>query len=261
MKFLNIIAASLLVLGMASCGKTASGPSPLEAQAERLDDELGKLAEESPMYLSEIDASYENATLTVDIEFSDTVVNVADYSDALVQYVLAQYLKNHTGANLDEIANTLTKEKGQLVIKLEDTHGNTRDYNVSAARFVKLIKLRPMELNYNDVRTNVSDILASRCASYAAAYNATSCEFDIAYSFAQYTLTFPNTRAFANLNQASLTGRYQKILKEQYENYGACRPMVEDLLKSLSIDGYRFIYLAPDGKSGLTAGLPWRTIN
>ena len=37
--------------------------------------------------------------------------------------------------------------------------------------------------------------------------------------------------------------------------------MIEELLKSLSIDGYRFIYLAPDGKSGLTAGLPWRTIN
>ncbi len=261
MKILNIIAASLLVLGLASCGKSTSGPSPLEAQAERLDAELGKLAEDSPMYLSEIDASYEDAKLTVEISFSDTLVNVSDYSEALVQYVLAQYLKSHTGPNLDEIANTLIKEEGQLVIELEDTHGNEREYAVSAARLRNLIKLRPMELNYNDVRTNVSDIFAARCAAYAAEYNAKECEFDIDHSFAQYTLTFPNTRAFAGLNQASLTGRYVKKLKEQYDNYGACRPMIEDLLKSLSIDGYRFVYLAPDGKSGLTAGIPWRTIN
>ncbi|MDE6468170.1 MAG: hypothetical protein K2L28_04650 [Muribaculaceae bacterium] len=258
---LRLLALSaIFAIVLAACSK-AKGPSPLEGQSQRLNTELSALADASPAFLDAIEVSYADATLSIDIQFSDSTLNVAKITEPLVQYVVAQYLKGHPGANLDEILNTLTQEKGSLAIKLTGADGATAQYTIGAARLRNLFKLRPMELGYNEVRTNVIELFESRCAAMAAQFNAESCEFDIDHSFAQYTFIFPSARAFASLNQASLTGRYVKILKAQYEAYGACRPIIEELLKSLSIDGYRFLYLTPDRKTGLTAGIPWRTIN
>ncbi len=64
------------------------------------------------MFLAGTSAEYAAPNLNVSIEFADTTVNVNSYTEALVQYVLAQYLKNHTGANLDAVINTLSAEKG-----------------------------------------------------------------------------------------------------------------------------------------------------
>lgn len=250
------IAASLL---LGACSKSAQ-TSPLEAQSQQIEAQLAPLVQNSPMFLHSIGVDYADATLTVAIDFADAAVDVNDYSDALVQFVLAQYLKSHPGADLDLVLNTLSKEKGKMVIKLSDTHGNAKNYDIPAARLIKLFQLKPMELNFSDVRSNVFEILRKQCPGYQKQYNAAECEFDYVGGFAQYTLTFERATAFANLNQASLTGRYLKELKPKYENYGDCRDMVEGLLKSLNIDGYRFVYQEKDGKK-LSAGIPWRTIN
>ena len=37
--------------------------------------------------------------------------------------------------------------------------------------------------------------------------------------------------------------------------------MIEELLRSLSIDGYRFIYTDKKGTKTISAGMPWRLIN
>lgn len=258
--FCKAFLCTVLLAGMASCAKTAQGPSPLIAQAERLNGTLGALAEESPMYLQTISVDYDNAELTVDIEFADTAVHVSAYSDALVQYVVAQYIKAHPGENLDVVLNTLSQEKGSLKIELSDTHGETKDCSIAAARLKKLYQLKPMELNYNEVKTNVSDILEARCPQLAAQYKAESAEFSISGGFAQYTFTFARPTAYSQLNQASLRGRYLKPLKERYEDFGACRPIVEELLGSLSIDGYRYIYTSKGGND-ISAAIPWSMIN
>lgn len=256
-----ILAPAVALLALCSCGGGAKGPSPLEAQSERIDASLQTLAQESPMYLAGAKAEYVAPDLKVTIEFADTTVDVNSYTEALVQYVLAQYLKAHTGANLDTVINTLSAEEGSLGLKLADTHGNAREYTVNATRLKQLVKLKPMELSYNDVRTNVADILAARCPAYKSQQNAADCEFEIKGGFAQYTLTFDRASAYNSLNQGSLTGRYLKEIQPVYENFGACRPMVEDLLRSLSIDGYRFIYTDKNGTKTISAGMPWRLIN
>lgn len=64
---------------------------------------------------------------------------------------------------------------------------------------------------------------------------------------------------YANLTQDSLRGRYQGILRAQFDVYGACAPMAYELVKSLGIEGYRFVYEADGGKT-LKAALPWRII-
>ena len=256
----SFVAAAILLLSLASCGGSKA-PSPLIAQSERLALDFGTLAEESPMFLQSIDVDYADAVLSVALAFADSTVKVPEYSEALVQFALAQYLKDHTGKNLDEIINTISAEEGKLSIKLTDVYGNTRDFDVSGTRLKQLVKSRPMELGLPEVRTNISDILASRCAAYKDQYNADDCEFEIQGGFAQYTLTFPRSSAWGGLTQPTLTGRYLKGLQARYDDFGACRPMIEQLLRSVSIDGYRFIYTDKTGSKTLSAGIPWRLID
>ena len=170
-------------------------------------------------------------------------------------------MKSHTGANLDEIANTLTKEEGKLAITIQDRAGATVTYDIPAARIRQLIKLKPMELNYNAARAATLDIMEKRAASLCENANAESCDFAVANGFAQYTFTFPNANNYARLKQAQLTGRYVGILKPIYDNFGACRTFVEDLLKSFSIDGYRIVFENKKDKYVLKASIPWRTFD
>lgn len=256
-----MLTASVASFALCSCGGGSKEPSPLISQSERVALDLATLADDSPMFIDSTCVDYSDGFFGVSVAFCDSAVHVSDYSDALVQYVLAQYMKNHTGPDLDVIINTLTKEEGKFAISLSDSHGYVRGYEISAGRLKQLVKLKPMELAYNDVRTNVSDIMDKECASYKAQYNASEAEFSISGGFAQYTLTFERPTAYASLNQASLTGRYLKILQPRYEEYGACRPMVEELLRSLSIDGYRFIYTDKNETKTISAGIPWRLID
>lgn len=239
----------------------SSQPSALIGQSERLNGELGELAEQCPMFLQSASAAYEHDQLTLSLTLADPQLHADDISDALVQYVLAMYMKQNTGADLDEVINTIAAEKSSLKIDLADVDGCKRSYDIVAARLKQLVKLKPMELNYNDVRTNVSDILDKECLAYAEQYGAESCEFAIVGGFAQYTLTFGRATAYANLNQASLTGRYLKELQPRYDDFGTCRTMVEDLMRSVGIDGYRFVYTDKNDTKTLSAGIPWRLID
>lgn len=259
MKLRLLAFASLLAALLCSCG--SSQPSPLIAQADRLNGDFATLAEESPMFLDSIRVSYADATLGVKIALADPTYTTDEFTEPLVQFATALYMKSHTGANLDEIANTLTKEEGKLAITIQDRAGATVTYDIPAARIRQLIKLKPMELNYNAARAATLDIMEKRAASLCENANAESCDFAVANGFAQYTFTFPNANNYARLKQAQLTGRYVGILKPIYDNFGACRPFVEDLLKSFSIDGYRIVFENKKDKYVLKASIPWRTFD
>lgn len=249
----------IAVLFLGSCGN--SGPSPLVAQAERIQNELAPLAADSPMYLDSIRARYADKTLTVAVAFADPEVNPDEYSQALVEYAVAQYIKAHPGVGLDAVLNGLSDEQGTLDIVLTGRSGNSRTYTIGARRLKQLYRQRPMELNFNEVKTNVSSIMAARCNSYRLAVNATDATFAIDGGFAQYTLTFASASALSNQTQGTILGRYLPGLREHYENYGACRPMVEELLRSLGIDGYRFVYTTAEGEPSLRVAAPWRSLN
>lgn len=107
--FLMLAAVSL---GLWSCGGSKE-PSALIAQCERINGELGRVAEESPMFLDSITCSYADAEIKVGLAFADSVVTISDFTEAFVEYALAQYLKQHTGADLDLVLNTLGKEEGK----------------------------------------------------------------------------------------------------------------------------------------------------
>ena len=64
----------MAVAGLGACSKKSSGPSPLVAQSERIAAELGKMAEDSPMYLESAGASYAEGILSVNIGYADPYV-------------------------------------------------------------------------------------------------------------------------------------------------------------------------------------------
>lgn len=258
---LAVGAAMALAVFAASCtGKSTSAEPPaLVAQAEKLDGKFNNIAENSPMFLDSARVAYADGTLAVRMVFATAPVDMV--SQELVEYTVSRWIKANPGADLDEILNTLSAEKGSLKIELASTGNTGKEFTISAARLKKLLVLKPSELSFPQVKANVEEILAQSCAAYAAEYRALNAEFEVASSFAQYTLTFASANAYANLKQDSLRGRYQNVLRAQYENYGDCEHFIIDLLKSLNIDGYRFVYKTADGAGReLTAGLPWRII-
>lgn len=260
--FRNCLAAAAVLLAavtMASCSTKSSTPSALIEQSQRIDGELSSLAANSPHYLAKAGAAYADGILSVDITFADAAVVPADYSQALVEYAVSAWLKTHLGVNLDTTLNTLSAEKGSLKITLAGADGTTKDFTIGSARLKKLLVIKPSELGFSEVKDNVALIMEKRCAEYKDAYKATEASFEITGGFAQYTLVFESASMFSNLNQDSLRGRYQKVLQAQYANYGECAPFVTDIIKSLGIDGYRFVYEgANDASKTLKAALPWR---
>ena len=251
--------ATVCVLALGACSGKSTEPSLLIAQSERLGGELAKIAEDSPLYLDSISTGYADGVLTVEIAFADPDVAVADYSQALVEYIVSLWIKNHPGADLDTTLNTLSAEDGSLRIVLKGASGETKDFSIGHARLKKLYTLKPSELNFSAVKDNVYQIMDSRCKAYQEQYKATGCSFDFSGGFAQYTLTFTSATTYSNLTQDSLRGRYQLILRKNFDRYGASVDMVYALLNSLGVEGYRFVYEAEGGRT-LKAALPWRII-
>lgn len=257
-----MLGVGAMMLGLAcACSSASKEPSALISQSERIDQDLSQLAEDSPMFLADATASYADGTLSIYLEFCDSIIHADQLSDVLIRYVLGQYMKAHTGENLDITLNTLGKEEGVLSLTIKDIYGQTKVLDLPSATVKKLVTTKQMELGYQDARVNVLDIMDTRCDMYKAAVNALSCEFKYNAGFVQYTLTFKNANAFANQTPGSLAGRYIAALKPVYDDFGACRPMVEELLSSLQIEGYRFVYKDADDSKELHTALPWRMLN
>ncbi len=257
----TIAAASIfLALTLGSCSGGDKGPSPLEKQAERISLDLASEVEANPMLLTSAEAGYSDGNLVYKVAFCDSVICVKDYSEALIQYFVAQEIKKRPGKDLDEILNTLSKEQGSLELQLSDVYGDSRTYSISASRLKQLFKQSPMQLNFQEVKANVQQILASRAMYYRDKANATDASFAFQSGFATYTLVFPKASAYSHLKQASLAGRYVALLKPRYESLGSLRQPIEEMLTSLQIEGYRFVYTTSDNKNELRAAIPWRNI-
>lgn len=265
MKIKSIILAAAVLVGGAMCLSSCSkkAPSALVPLVDKLNLDLAAQAEANPMFLSEASAEIDSieSVITVKVAFSDSIIDVKTLSEALVQFYTAQQLKANPGKDLDTFLNTLSTEQGSMNLELSDVYGTSRTYSMDAARLKQLFKLSPMQLGFNDVKANVVEILASRCADYRAAANSQDCTFEIQNGFATYTLTFAKASNYSNLNQGSLKGRYLHVLQPVYEDMQDFRAPIEELLRSLQIDGYRFVY-APAGGSGkdLRVAIPWRDI-
>lgn len=241
-------------------GKNQADIDELTSQAERINLDLAQMAEECPMFLAGAGASFENDTMNINIEFADPIIKADMLSDVLIRYALGQYLKAHTGENLDITLNTLGKIEGIMTVTLTDINGQAKVLDIPSATLKKLVTTKQLELGCQEARSNILDILDTRCEDYRKAVNAKSCEFKYQNKFAQYTLTFEKESHYANQTQGSLTGRYLNVLRPTYDNFGVMRPFVIELINSVEIDGYRFVYQAEDGSKTIHTTIPWRLL-
>lgn len=258
MKKILLSLSAIVMMLCASCSGSKE-PSQLLGITDELNADLKELSEEALMVFNSMTATYADGTVTVNIEFADKSYCADDFTEALVQFIVSQYLKEHTGEKLDTFVNTLTKEKGNLVINLMSP-GQKKEFVIPAARVVKLVKLKPMELSYNDARTNIMDIMAKRCNAFAAEVKAQKAEFTVVSSFAQYTFTFEKSAPYARMTPAQLNSAILKCVKPVYEELDDLDSFVIDLLKTFKIDGYRFVYENEKDKYVLKSAVPWRII-
>lgn len=256
---LSIVAAGTMALAMSSCGGNKDAET-LQRQAERVNAELTQDAAQDPALFAKADAAYADSAFRVNIVFADSMLQVSDYSQAIVEFFLSDEIKSRGGKDLDEIVNTLAKVKEPLRLTLTDVYGTTRSYDLAAATLRTLFKTQRSQLQLPEVRAEVLDILRDRSIRFAVGQGVQKVDMELSSSFATYTIIYDNAKAYAGLNVANLKARYLKLLKPIYKGYGPLADAIVKMNRDLGIDGYRFILTTPAGDSELKATLPWREI-
>lgn len=257
---INIFAALTLIVGLASCSGKGQQLEQLDKIAFDLNTEFLGIAEATPALESVSFSMADDNVFNVGIKLADSDLQVSELDEPLVRYALAVYMKSHPGRRLDDLVNSLSQLEGTMLITITDADGASREYPMSTAILKRLIRSRLSELGYNDAKSAVTAIMASHTQQYAAHAGAASCTFALTGGFAEYTVEFPARSSYAQWNQSILAGRYKNLLKPQYETYGELRPFVTEVLTSLGIEGYRFIYTDPQGQNPVRAALPWRLL-
>ncbi len=247
---ISFMAAGIMACAVSACGGGKEAET-LMRQAERVNSELATTARQDPALFAKAGAEYADSAFSINIVFADSMLQVADYSQALVEYFLSDEIKSRAGADLDEIVNTLAKVKEPMRLSLTDVYGTSRSYDMTASTLRTLFKTQRSQLQLPQVRSEVLGILAGRAFRFAVGPGVQK---------ATYTIIYDNAKAYSGLNVANLKARYLKLLKPIYKSYGQLAGAVVDMDKSLGIDGYRFILTTPAGDSELKATLPWREI-
>ncbi len=258
--FIDTLLCVVVLFVIASCSTSGEDRGVIERSAGELNTEFRSTCADTP-FLESVAFTAAGDDIHVDLVMSGDAVTVPSLSESLVQYALAIYMKGHTGSRLDNLLNALGRLDGKMVLTLTDCDGESRTYEIAASRLKQLVRLRPMELNFTEVRTAVLDIMRGRCNDYRIAAGASDASFGFSGGFAEYTLAFGCAADYRQFNRANLAGRYVGILQPRYAELGALRPYVLELMRSLQIDGYRFVYTAPDAEAPLRSAIPWRLLD
>lgn len=259
MSILSCAATAAVLALTASCGGNKEAEI-LQKQAQRVDTSLASEVAADPQLFASADAEYADSAFRVAVVFADSVLNVADYSQELVEYFLSEEIKSRAGKDLDELVNTLAKTREPLRLTLTDVYGTTRSYDMPAVTLRTLFKTQRSQLRLPEVRSEVLGIFADRAFRFAAGSGVQKADFALTSSFATYTIVYDSSKAYAGLNVANLKARYLKMLKPMYKAYGSLADAVVGMDRSLGIDGYRFVLTTPAGDSELKCTLPWREI-
>lgn len=257
----SLMAAGVLSVAVAACGGgTKKEAEALQRQAQRVNTELAQEAEASPELFSSASAQYADSAFSINLVFADSLIQVPEYSQALVEYFLADEIKAHAGKDLDEVVNSLAAVKEPMRITLTDVYGNSRSYELPAATLRTLYKTSRSQLRLPEVRSEVLAILAGRSVRFAVGGGVQKADFALSSSFATYTIVYDNAKAYSGLNVGNVKARYLKLLRPMYRAYGPLADAIVKMNESLGIDGYRFVLTTPSGDSELKATLPWREI-
>lgn len=259
MKKIALFLSVALTFVLAACSGNSKEEAILADKCSELNMQFMHLAKGAPDFIESLACEYAAPNLLVNLKL-DSDINPDEYSQALVEYVVANYIRSNAGQMMDAIVNGINRTKGSLSITVTNSNMEAKEFTIGHARLVQLVQKKNSELNFNDVKENVVRLLEMDCKEYMGPVDATSCTFAMANGFAQYTLTFKNAQAFGNQTTGTILGRYIPVMQKQYARYGAASSLVIDVLKSLQIDGYRFVYTDEKETKKISSALPWKLL-
>jgi hypothetical protein len=254
------MAIALTVVLVTSCDSKEKENQTLAAQAERINSELAAEVGNNPTLISDAGAEYADGQFQINITFADSLVVLADYTQSFVEYFLAEELKNNQTQDLADLINALSSIEGTYTLNLADVYGTDRDFEFTASQLKRLLNTSRAQLNYNEVKAQVVQLMSNAAAAVRAAEKAENVVFDLTSGFATYTVTFATDKNYANMSTANLKAYAIKKYKNEYAKFGTFTPMVVELFKSLGIDGYRIIYTNKANSKTLKTAVPWREI-
>jgi hypothetical protein len=249
--------ACLIALAVCSCG-TAKENDALAAQADRVSTILEHDVELNPNFLTSAYAEFEDKDFRICITFEDDRVRLSDYTEAFIEYFVAEELKGNAGDDLDEIINSLSKIDGKMVLLLSDSYGTTRTLEFTAQQIKYLLRTPRTKLNFNEVKAQALQLMSDYWVDVRKAHNADDVVFEVVTGFATYTILFNNESAYQNVSSANLKDHVIKALTKEYDRFGTFKPIVIDMFRSFGIDGYRYIYTNKQNDKTIKAVVPWR---
>jgi plasmid maintenance system antidote protein VapI len=251
--------ACLIALAVCSCG-TAKENDALTAQADRVSTILEHDVELNPNFLASAYAEFADKEFTIYIVFEDERVKLSDYTDAFIEYFVAEELKNNAGDDLAEIVNSLAKIDGKMVLQLSDSYGTTRSFDFSVQQIKYLARTPRTKLNFNEVKAQALQLMADSWVDVRKAHNADDVTFEVITGFATYTVLFNDDKPYQNLTSANLKDRVLKAIEPEYDRFGTFKPIVIEMFRSFGIDGYRYIYTNKVNDKSIKTVVSWREL-
>lgn len=256
-KALSVAAACGVMVAAVSCGESqADKIKKLDAAAAAVDSVYNGV--EAPV--SNLKVLATDTDVTVAVAVLDSMIRIDLVGDEMMDYFMAQQIKETPAALVNEVTKAVTGTAGALKLSVTDLYGNERTFSFTGETLRHLYKAKGSQLNAPRVKEQVCRLLQPAIPNGLATAEAESIDLSVEKSFLTYTVTFANDRRFKDSGQGLLTRIYLDAFKEQYASLGElCDPVVK-MLKSLQIDGVCVIYKALNGDKEIRQAFPWRNI-
>jgi len=116
------------------------------------------------------------------------------------------------------LINALSAIDGTYTLNLADVYGTDRDFEFTASQLKRLLNTPRAQLNYNEVKAQVVQLMSNAAAAMRVAEKAENVVFDLTSGFATYTVTFANDKNYANMSSANLKAYAIKKYKAELPN-------------------------------------------
>jgi len=247
---LAFIIASAAIL--ASCSD--KNAQILAEQAQIINEKVSSIAKENPQLISKADAAYAEDKITVNVTIADSLFITAQISEPLFDYFTACEVKEHLDKNLEATINAMTGKDIPMIVTLTDVYGESRSYELTAAKFRRMVKSPLSQLNYTEAREGLFAAFAASEELFRPTGNdIKSISTSFKGGFYAYNVEFAKASDYRSLTTANLKARALKVLQKRYEKLGTMRPVFMNMYKSLGIDGFHLVYTAGEKSHTLKA--------
>lgn len=246
MNFLKTTLASVIIgsaIAITSCNDKEA--QILVEQTDILSKTVSNITSENPQLFASSEVALAEDKITVDVKLSDSLFITALISEPLFDYFTACEVKNNLNKNLEAMVNAMANKEVPMIVTLTDVYGESRSYELTAAKFRRMVKSPLTQLSFNEARDGLFAALAASEAQFipeGGGVKAITTSFK--GGFYAYNVEFEKATAYKGLTTANLKARALKVLQKRYEKLGTLHPIFMNMYKSMGIDGFHLVYNA-----------------